>query len=161
LPWRFREAVALIDGVLRAISGQPICLVGSSLGGFYAAHFAEKYRLPAVLVNPAVKPYESLVKYLGPQRNLYSGEEYKLSAEHVHELIALDVPRITAPERYLLLTRTGDEVLDYREGTEKFVWAHQVVIEGGDHAFSDFATYVDRIIAFADRRAAIGIMPRP
>ena len=159
LPWRFSEAAALIDATLRGYAGEPVCLVGSSLGGFYAMHFAEKYGLPAVLVNPAARPYESLAKYLGPQKNLYTGEEYTLLADHVHELLAMDIPLITAPGRYLLLTQTGDEVLDYREATEKFVWAEQVVIEGGDHAFSDFSRYVERVIAFADTRAATGIMP--
>lgn len=159
LPWRFSEAAALIDATLRDYAGEPVCLVGSSLGGFYATHFAERYGLAAVLVNPAARPYESLARYLGPQKNLYTGEEYTLLADHVDELLALAVPLITAPERYLLLTQTGDEVLDYREATEKFVWAEQVVIEGGDHAFSDFAQYVDRVIAFADAHAATGIMP--
>ena len=153
LPWRFSAAAGLIDSTLRGLAGQPVCLVGSSLGGFYAAHFAERYGLAAVLVNPAVKPYESLANYLGPQRNLYTGEEYTLSAENMDELLALTVPRIALPERYLLLTQTGDEVLDYREATMTFVWAEQVVIEGGDHAFSDFSLYVDRVIAFADHQA--------
>jgi len=155
LPWRFSAAAASIDETLRGLAGLPICLVGSSLGGFYAVHFAEKYRLAAVLVNPAVRPYDSLARYVGTQKNLYTGEEYALEAEHITELVALDVPRITRPERYLLLTHTGDEVLDYREATEKFVWAEQVVIEGGDHGFSDFSSYVDRVIAFADRHADV------
>ena len=160
LPWRFSAAAALIDETLRGVAGLPVCLVGSSLGGYYAPYFAERYGLAAVLVNPAARPWESLAQYVGPQKNLYTGEEYVLETAHVTELVTLDVPRITRPERYLLLTQTGDEVLDYREATEKFVWAEQVVIEGGDHAFSDFSLYVDRVIAFADSHAGTGIMPR-
>lgn len=158
LPWRFADAARVIDLRLRQLAGEPVCLVGSSLGGFYAAHFAERYGLAAVLVNPAIAPYRSLATYLGPQRNLYSGEEYVLEGRHMNELLALDMPRLTRPERYLLLVETGDEVLDYREAVEKFAGCEQVVIEGGDHAFRDFAGYVDRVIAFADAHAGEGIM---
>lgn len=159
LPWRFLDAAKLIDAMLTGLAQQPVCLIGSSLGGFYALHFAEKYNLPAVMVNPAVKADESLSKYLGPQRNLYTGEEYMLEEKHIAELATLGIPRITRPERYLLLTQTGDEVLDYRDGVEKFAGCTQVVIEGGDHAFRDFSLYVDQVIAFADAHAAKGIIP--
>jgi len=160
LPWHFSVAAEMIDAALSQLSGRPICLIGSSLGGYYATYFAEKYGLPAVMVNPAVNPRASLSQHLGPQRNLYSGETYTLEASHVEALAALEVSRITQPERYLLLTQTGDEVLDYHEGVNRFIGCEQVVIEGGDHAFRDFALYVDRVIAFADTHAGAGIMPR-
>lgn len=159
LPWRFADAARLIDETLTGLAGERLCLAGSSLGGYYALHFAERYRLPAVLINPAAVAYRTLAKHLGAQRNPYTGEEFTLTEEHIAELRALDVARISAPGRYLLLTQTGDEVLDYRDATRKLVGAHQVVIEGGDHAFSDFARYVDRVIAFADEHAALAIIP--
>jgi predicted esterase YcpF (UPF0227 family) len=153
LPWRFSEAAQRIDDKLRQIA-QPVALVGSSLGGFYATHFAEKYGLPAVLVNPAVDPPASLSRYLGPQRNLYTGEQFLLAPKHLKELEVLAVPRITRPERYLLLAETGDEVLDYREAVTRYAGATQIVIQGGDHAFRDFADYLEQVVAFADRHAA-------
>jgi predicted esterase YcpF (UPF0227 family) len=62
-------------------------------------------------------------------------------------LKALEVTSIT-PERYLLLTRTGDEVLDYRDAVEKYHGAQQSVIPGGDHGFGDFEKYLDAALAF-------------
>lgn len=156
LPWQFSRAAVLIDSALLRSKTSSVALVGSSLGGFYATYFAEKYGLPAVLINPAVYPYVSLGNYLGSQANLYTGETYVLRAEHMEELKALEVKRITRPERYLLLTRTGDEVLDYREAVEKFSDCSQLVIEGGNHAFHDFAHYVQRVVDFAD---AQGVRP--
>jgi predicted esterase YcpF (UPF0227 family) len=122
-------------------------LIGSSLGGFYATWLAEKFALPAVLVNPAVRPYELLAGHLGPQKNYHTGEEYEFTAQHVDELRALEVESITA-QRYLLLVATGDEVLDYRSAVERYRSARQFVIEGGDHSLSDFCGHLDAVLEF-------------
>ena len=144
LPHRPHEAVVRIEAL---ISGERACLVGSSLGGYYATWLAEKHALRAVLVNPAVRPYELLKAYLGRQKNLYSGAEYELTREHLEELRTFEVDRVT-PERYLVVVTTGDEVLDYREALEKYRGAERIVVEGGDHGFSDFEHYVDPVLDF-------------
>lgn len=142
-----RAACTLLEAlVLKAESVKP-CLIGSSLGGFYATWLAEKHGLRTVLVNPAVGPYELLISAIGPQTNLYTGAHYEFTREHIVALRELEVERIT-PERYLLITRTGDEVLDYREAVEKYRGCEQIVIEGGDHGFGDFGSYADRALAF-------------
>lgn len=153
LPWRFRDALALIEREIRS-QQQPVSLIGSSLGGYYAISMAERFGLPAILVNPAVNAWRSLSQHLGPQDNPYTGEPYLLDAGHIEELRALEVPAITRPERYFLLQAKGDEVLDWREAVAKFPASPQVLIEGGDHAFSNFADYLDPVIAFADQHAA-------
>ncbi len=122
-------------------------LVGSSLGGFYATWLAEKFALRAVLVNPAVRPYELLDGHVGRQKNFHTGEEYDFTLQHVAELRALEVAAIT-PQRYLLMVETGDELLDYRRAVEMYRGAPQMVIAGGDHGFSDFADYLDRVMEF-------------
>lgn len=146
LPHRPAEAMALLRDTVERHPGA--ALIGSSLGGYYATWLAEQYVLRAVLVNPAVRPYALLSGYLGPQKNLYTGVEYELTAQHVDELRALEIAVIT-PERYLLLTRTGDEVLDYRLAVEKYRGARQCVITGGDHGFGDFGAYLEPVLAFA------------
>jgi predicted esterase YcpF (UPF0227 family) len=147
LSHRPREAVAQLEILIKRAPLETVALVGSSLGGYYATHLAEKYGVRAVLVNPAVRPYDQLRAYLGPQKNLYTGAEYEFTKQHLAELRALEVEPIT-PEHYLLMVRTGDEVLDYRQAVEKFRGARQVVIEGGDHGFSDFAGHVDTVLEF-------------
>jgi len=63
------------------------------------------------------------------------------------ELRELEVDCVSA-RRYLLMVETGDEVLDYRDAVEKYRGSEQVVIDGGDHGFSDFERYMDRALAF-------------
>jgi predicted esterase YcpF (UPF0227 family) len=121
------------------------CLVGSSLGGFYATYLADKHDLKAVLLNPAIEPHTGLRPYLGPQKNLYTGEPYELTEAHLRQWEALVVPRIT-PSRYLLLVETGDEVLDYRAAVARYAGCEQVVVKGGDHSLQSFPRDLPRII---------------
>ena len=147
LPHRPAGAMALLRGLVE--QHPHATLIGSSLGGYYATWLAEHYDgLRVVLVNPAVRPYNLLRGLLGTQKNLYTGEAYELTAQHIEELQALEVVRIT-PARYCLLTRMGDEVLDYRLAVEKYAGARQYVIPGGDHGFGDFENYLDTVLAFA------------
>lgn len=146
LPDRPAAAAALLESEVAAHPG-PV-LVGSSLGGFYATSLAERHGLKAVLVNPAVRPYDSLRALLGPQQNLYTGARYEMTQAHLDELAEMEVATITRPERYLLMVETGDEVLDYREAVERYRGCRQMVIEGGDHGFSDFGEHLDTVLEF-------------
>ena len=145
------SAIADVAGLVAAARG-PVTVVGSSLGGFYATHVAERYGVRAVMINPAVRPYDDLQPYLGIQTNLYTGEPFEVTVAHFAELRALRVPRITRPERYFLLVETGDEVLDYRESVAFYAGAFQYVRGGGDHAFQDFEQQVPAILRFAGVR---------
>jgi len=149
LPHSPAAAAALLAEIARKYPHA--ALVGSSLGGHYATWLAEQFALRAVLVNPAVRPYDLLEGHVGRQKNFHSGEEYEFTAQHVVELRALEVDAIT-PQRYLLMVETGDEVLDYRLAVQKYRGAQQQVIEGGDHGFSDFADYVNTVLEFCARQ---------
>ena len=133
---------------IRVIEKQPdACFVGSSLGGFYATYMAEKHHARAVLINPAIDPHVGLRAYLGPQKNLHTGEPYELTEAYLQAWQALYVPRIT-PSRYLLFVETGDEVLDYRRAVARYAGAEQVVIPGGDHSLQSFPEHLPRILDF-------------
>lgn len=125
-----------------------IALVGSSLGGYLSTWLNAHYGFKAVVVNPAVKPYELLADYLGEQVNPYTNEHYVLEEKHIDELKQLDVASISEPNDFWLLQQTEDEVLDYRQAVAKFQGAKQTVEEGGDHSFVDFERYPQKIIEF-------------
>lgn len=147
LPHRPEAAIAVAEAAIGA-ARTPVTLVGSSLGGFYATWLAEKHDLRAVLLNPACYPHRDLRQLLGPQKNLYSGEEYALTEAHLEAWERLFVPQPT-PARYLLVVETGDELLDYREAVSRYAGAEQVVVEGGDHMLQSFAQHLPRIARFA------------
>lgn len=147
LPSRPSAAIARLEDLI-ARSQAPVKLIGSSLGGFYAAYLAEKHGLKAVHINPCVGCHEKLAREVGKvQKNWHSGEEYVFTAEHADDLNALHRP-ITRPENHLLLAETGDEVLDYREAVDYFKGARQIILEGGDHGFTRFTEYLPILLEF-------------
>jgi uncharacterized protein len=148
LPHRPAGAIALLEQMIAQSHG-PAKLVGSSLGGFYAVYLAEKHDLKAIQINPCVACHEKLASQVGMlQKNWHGGEEYEFTKDHLAELAAMHVPAIRHPENHLLLVETGDEVLDYREALNYFAGARQLVLEGGDHGFTQFNDYIETLIAF-------------
>ncbi|MCW3147338.1 esterase [Stutzerimonas stutzeri] len=142
-----RQAIAQLETALAEL-GRPL-LVGSSLGGYYATHLAERHGLRALLINPAVTPHRRFDGYLGPQTNLYSGEVWELTHDHVAALAELEVPPPQDAERYQVWLQTGDETLDYRHAAGFYQGCAVRIQAGGDHGFQGFVERLPALLAFA------------
>ncbi|MHB0850881.1 YqiA/YcfP family alpha/beta fold hydrolase [Stutzerimonas nitrititolerans] len=142
-----RQALVQLEEALTEL-GRPL-LVGSSLGGYYATHLAERHGLKALLINPAVTPHHRFDGYLGPQTNLYSGEVWDLTEDHVVALGELEVPPPQDTERYQVWLQTGDETLDYRDAEAFYRGCALRIQAGGDHGFQGFAERLPALLAFA------------
>ena len=150
LPPAPRDAIALIESALCPAleAGCAVSLAGSSLGGFYALHLAEKHGLRAALINPAVVAPLSLGDYIGEHSHMYTGETFHFGQQDVDALRALDVAAVTRPERYLVLLETGDEVLDWWQAVLRLRGANMVIRAGGDHSLQCFADELTRLCDF-------------
>jgi len=149
LSFRPTQAISQLQWHCLGKSPETLTVVGSSLGGFYAVVLAEKLGCRAVLLNPSIRPFETLAKYLGEQTNIYTGETFVFDQSHVEELTALFVPALTRPERYLLMVEMGDELLDHRQTIAYCAGAEQIVIEGGDHELRSFPSRIEEVVEFA------------
>lgn len=161
LPASPQAAMALVLGLVERHADN-LAIVGSSLGGFYATWLAERFGCRAVVINPAVDPLARLEEHVGTTTAWHSDEPFEFRQEYIDELADLKVARITRPERYFLLAASGDEVLDYRAMVAHYAGARQHVIDGGDHALSEFEHYVDEVLAFCGigaRQGAAGSDP--
>lgn len=125
-----------------------IGLVGSSLGGYLSTWLNLKYGLRAVVVNPAVRPYELLSDFLGPQNNPYTHENYVLESKHIQDLKLLEVDSLLSPQDFWVLLQTDDEVLDYNQAVSKYAKSKLTLEQGGDHSFINFERYPQQIIEF-------------
>ena len=155
LPVSPRAAADLALGIAAAATPDALALIGSSLGGYYATWLAERLGCRAVLLNPAIAPARDLEAHLGRQPVYFSGNEIDFRPEHLQELREIDTPAVTRPERYFLVAATGDTLIDYRTMTNKYRGARQRVIVGSDHELSDFAHYMDEVLAFCGIDAAM------
>ncbi len=125
-----------------------MAVVGSSLGGFYATAVAEATGCPAVLLNPAVDPARDLARHIGAQTQYHAPEErFFFAPAFIDELRALAVPAITRPERYAAVIARGDEVLDWREMAGRYPGARIRLLDGSDHALSDFDDHLPFVLA--------------
>lgn len=149
LPHFPQQAMAMLEQEIDGTSPDRITLIGSSLGGFYATWLTEQYGMRSVLVNPAITPHEGLRAYLGLQKNLYTGDEYLLTEEHLEQLAALHVRKPARPDRYLLMHTTGDELLDWRTAVDHYAGCRKIIVQGSDHGFREFGDYLDAVLEFA------------
>ncbi|MFV7772337.1 YqiA/YcfP family alpha/beta fold hydrolase [Shewanella marisflavi] len=139
----------LIDLVEQALAqGESLRFIGSSLGGYFASYLVERYGGRAVLVNPAVKPFELFDEFLGPQYNPYTDQAYQILPEHKLEVAKYDTPAIQHPDRFLVLLQSGDEVLDYRQAVNKHQCCQMLIEAGGDHSFVGYQQQMEGICRF-------------
>ena len=141
----------LLDGV-KDWPADLSAVIGSSLGGFYATVLAERLGWPAVVINPAVEPARDLAKYIGEQTSWHDPQDhFFFRAEFIDELRALRPAALNRSQRYLAVIAQGDEVLDWREMHARYskpAGAQIRLIEGSDHALSDFDAHLPQILQF-------------
>lgn len=148
LPASPRDAMVLASTLAKRDTSDQLTLIGSSLGGYYATWLAEQTGCRAVLLNPAITPPRDLERYVGVTTAFHSDQPFEFKREYIDELKSFAVDRITNPQRYFLIAATGDEVLDWREMVAHYPGARQQIIDGSDHGISDFAHYLDAVLAF-------------
>ncbi len=98
------NAFKYLDDLIKPISYEyELYFVGTSLGGFWANYFSEKYRIQCVLINPSLNPEFSLDKYLGLNENFHTREKVMLTLQNIEaykQFMVADTPSI--PKTVLL-----------------------------------------------------------
>jgi predicted esterase YcpF (UPF0227 family) len=144
-------AAAMAD-VLAATADWPrdrMGVIGSSLGGFYATAVAEQRGCRAVLLNPAIEPARDLAAAVGETTAWHSADPFVFRAEYVDELRRIaPPPALTELGRYFAVIAKGDEVLSWREMSARYAGCQVRLIEGSDHALTDFDAHLPAVLAF-------------
>jgi predicted esterase YcpF (UPF0227 family) len=139
LPPSPAEAMALVETGTRDWPADTRAVMGSSLGGFYATVYAEAHACRAVLINPAVDPARDLAAYIGELTAWHDpADRFFFRAEFIDELRTMTPGALRDPSRYQAWIAKGDEVLDWREMSARYATTERHLLEGGDHALSDF-----------------------
>ncbi|HZV92266.1 MAG TPA: YqiA/YcfP family alpha/beta fold hydrolase [Caldimonas sp.] len=149
------EAMACIDAAVAAWPLAGMAVIGSSLGGFYATVLAERNGCRAVVLNPAVDPARDLADRVGEQKSWHDDDTFFFRPGYIDELRAMaPPPSLTRPDRYFAVIAKGDELLSWREMKSRYAGSDGVLIEGSDHALSDFADHLPAVVRFLQLGAA-------
>lgn len=156
LPASPAQALALIEQQvndrLQSKPGLSLTFIGSSLGGYYATVLGEQHmQSTVVLLNPAIKPYDDLQDQIGKKKVYFSDEEIEFVPAYLGDLKAMEKTSLTDPQRYFLVAARDDEVLSCDTMLARYPGAHQLYLQGSDHALSDF----DEILPFV--KLAVGL----
>ena len=147
LPPSPREAMGLVLNGIADWPREHMAVVGSSLGGFYASCVAEITGCTAVVMNPAVNPARDLAAYIGEQTAFHdASQRFFFRAEFVSELAALAPAQFTHRERTLAIIAKGDELLSWQEMAARYAGAKLRLVEGSDHALSDFDQHLPALL---------------
>lgn len=149
LPPSPRAAMAMVAQGIAAWPLDRMAVVGSSLGGFYASWVARQTGCPSVLLNPAVDPARDLARHIGEQTAWHDPvERFFFLPEYIAELQALAHEHPLPAGREMAIIAKGDELLDWREMVARYPAAQVTLLEGGDHALSDFEDHLPAVVRF-------------
>lgn len=141
-------AMASLQAMIEQSAEDPVYLVGSSMGGFFATCLIEQHNMRGVLINPAVSPGRGLQHWLGENVNSNTGEPWIFEPEHIAEYLALDPEGLQRQNNYRVLLQRGDEVLDYRAAQKRYAGCSIVLEDGGDHSFVHYEQHLAAIHQF-------------
>jgi len=149
LPPSPKQAMQLVTDGIAGWPRASMGVIGSSLGGFYATYVAQAHDCRAVLLNPAVDPARDLAKYIGELTAWHDpNERFYFEPRFVDELRAQEAGKIRDPAKFFAIIAKGDEVLDWREMSARYAGCTIKLLEGSDHALTDFGLHMAEVFAF-------------
>lgn len=122
-------------------------LVGTSLGGYWASVIGKTYGIPAVLVNPAVRPQQTLMKHIGVEYRNFKDGELKILTEDK----PASYPDAPKAGMFLILLDRGDDVINPNKTQSWFTVNPVVTFKGGSHRFEHMKEALPEVGKFVNR----------
>lgn len=147
------QVILQLSQLIENLSADKVVLVGSSLGGFYATYLVAKYGCPAVLINPAMQPWQLFQDLFGiEQIPLKVTGSWVLDTDQLRQLQSIADTKLKHADKILVLLQQGDEVLDYRQAQRYYSAVHPSSLiltdAGGNHAMDDFEEKLPLVLEF-------------
>ena len=131
-----------LDNQIEALENMVI--IGSSMGGYYAAVISVLKCYHCVLFNPVINPKKTLSKFKGLNRNFATGQTYELTDDLINSYSFSGKLNEHGIPRYIVLGRR-DTVLNYREAEEFYRGCSYTVITDEEHQIKDYKPYANEI----------------
>ena len=154
LPFNPSEVIDLVtklvtDAVAKSAS-YPVVFVGTSLGGFWANYFAQRFDAPCVIVNPSTDPAKSFAPRVGQTAVTYAtGTEFEITQADIEQFAKCVDDTNKLQNGYLvnLFLAKDDDVIDYARTLSVIKHTNTTVVtEDGGHRFDkNWSMVIDRI----------------
>ena len=126
-----------------------LVLVGTSLGGFWAATIAAHLGCPSVVINPCHTPESMLARYVGiANANYQTGQVNTLTSDAVSSYARHKISTNAYPLLPLVLLDMGDSVIDSSETATITQGYPMMQFEGGSHMFEHMSQSIDRVAQY-------------
>jgi predicted esterase YcpF (UPF0227 family) len=153
LPTDPDAVIALVTAIVLENKDYPLIFVGTSLGGFYANYFAQRFDAPCVLVNPSTKPSVTMRARLGKNTNYATGDTFEVTAHDLALFAAMEYATEQDQNGALisLFLAEDDDILDPAVAIKAFPYTKTKVItkDGGHRYEQHWTTVVDYIKTLA------------
>ncbi len=139
LPPNPEKAIKLLEYLVEKMKDDELYLVGTSLGGYYSLYLTVKYGVPSIIINPSLKPFESLKDQVGTQTNYKTNEVYEFKKEYLDYLKKIEFKKEDLErhkDKIFVYLDEDDELLDSRETAEYFDGFYVKMYPGGNHRFT-------------------------
>lgn len=146
------EADRRIEALFEQYDLTGAVVIGSSLGGFYAARTAARHGLRSILINPCLSPWERVPEWVGRRQVYGTDRELDVLPSFADDFLALAQAQAPQPDtggRTLAVLSTCDEVLDPVKTREACRGAREMILPGEDHRVSGFEKILPALLAFA------------
>lgn len=135
-------AINEIENKLRIClaSNSKIILIGSSLGGYFALYFSQKYALPSVVFNPVTFPEKQLAPFLGKNYNFYTNEQWNFTPKILtsYEKYPLNTSMLIAPQ---IILGTNDTTIDPHITNSFWKKSAKILLTKEEHSIAHYAEY--------------------
>ena len=139
LPINPVEVERIVNDIVESHHERPVVFVGTSLGGFWANYFAQRFDAPCVIANPSPQPSATMALRLGKELPVYgTNRTIQVTPDDLAGFLRAEdyLARNTNGALINLFVAQDDEQLSCDEMLRAFPFTESTVVtETGGHRF--------------------------
>jgi predicted esterase YcpF (UPF0227 family) len=131
------KTISQIERLVTPLKREGLVFVGTSLGGFWANYFGQRFQSKCVLVNPLLDPGVAFIDGAGTiVKNYVTGEETLMTAEMVKGFRSAEAEVGSMnPDLVTMFLARDDDVIDYKRTLAQLPEADIFVTDDGGHRY--------------------------
>lgn len=139
----------IVTAAVMQVDSYPLIFVGTSLGGFWAHYFAQKYDCPCVMVNPSLTPSSSMASRVGTAvTNHVTGAVISITDDVVAAFAAFEESiKVTNGALNNLFLAEDDDLLPFSNTLQLMPYTKSTTVtkDGGHRYDTRWSLVVDKL----------------